>query len=371
MTPKEIKLTKIACYSANTTMSVVGVFSPVLYLTFRSLYGISYSELGLLAVFNFTTQLIIDLIFSFFSHKFNIAKTVRMMPVIASVGFIIFSVMPPLFPNQAYLFLSVGTVIFSFAAGLGEVLISPVVAALPLDNPDREMSKLHSIYAWSTVGIIIFSTVFLYFIGSDKWYILALIMTLIPVSSAFLFMKAKIPEMKTPEKTSGSLKMLRTPGVWLFVFAIFLGGATECSISLWGSGYMEKVFGIPKLIGDIFGVAMFSVMLGLGRTLYAKIGKKIERVLTLGAIGAVFCYVITATTNIAPLGIVSFFMTGFCVSMLWPGSLVVAAERYGSSGVFIYAIMAAGGRPWRIRGSSVFRGHNRYRHSEPVSYLSC
>ena len=29
--------------------------------------------------------------------------------------------------------------------------------------------------------------------------------------------------------------------------------------------------------------------------------------------------------------------------MLWPGNLIVASERYPSGGVFIYALMAAGG----------------------------
>ena len=36
-------------------------------------------------------------------------------------------------------------------------------------------------------------------------------------------------------------------------------------------------------------------------------------------------------------------LTGFCVSMLWPGNLVVASDRFPQGGVFIYAMMAAGG----------------------------
>ena len=47
------KRLKLACYSANVTMSVVGNLSPVLFLTFRTLYGISYSLLGLLVLVNF------------------------------------------------------------------------------------------------------------------------------------------------------------------------------------------------------------------------------------------------------------------------------------------------------------------------------
>lgn len=44
MTQKYTRL-KCACYTTNITMSVVGNLSPILFLTFRSLYGISYSLL--------------------------------------------------------------------------------------------------------------------------------------------------------------------------------------------------------------------------------------------------------------------------------------------------------------------------------------
>ena len=36
-------------------------------------------------------------------------------------------------------------------------------------------------------------------------------------------------------------------------------------------------------------------------------------------------------------------LTGLCVSMLWPGSLIVSAELFPTGGVFIYAMMATGG----------------------------
>ena len=111
----------------------------------------------------------------------------------------------------------------------------------------------------------------------------------------------------------------------------------------WASGYLEQALGIQKLWGDIFGVALFSVMLGLGRTLYSKIGKNILKVLFYGVIGASFCYFISAITNIPVLGLFACAFTGFCTSMLWPGSLIVASDRFPKGGVFIFAMMAAGG----------------------------
>lgn len=334
---------KLSCYTTNLTMSVVANISPVLFLTFRSEYGISYSLLGLLVLINFCTQLTVDLIFSFFSHKFNIPKTVKVIPVIAAVGLFVFAILPWIFPSVAYVGLVIGTIIFSAASGLAEVLISPVIAAIPSDDPDREMSKLHSVYAWGVVFVIIFSTVFLLLFGGKNWHWLAIILAAVPLTSAFLFAGSTIPRMETPERASGVVKFLKNKGFWACFFMIFLGGAAECTMAQWSSGYIEKALGIPKVWGDLFGVAVFSLMLGLGRTLYAKIGKNVSKVLLLGAIGATACYFIAAVSPFPIVGLVACAFTGFCTSMLWPGSLIVGSDRFPESGVFIYAAMAAGG----------------------------
>ena len=343
MNPSKVRHLKYACYSTNVTMSVVGNLSPLLFLTFRSLYGISYSKLGLLVLINFVTQLGIDLVFSFFSHRFNISKTVKAIPVIAVAGFGLYALLPVLFPQYAYLGLALGTVIFSAASGLAEVLISPVIAALPADDPDREMSKLHSVYAWGVVGVVIFSPLFLLLAGHESWPWLTLILMSVPALSAVLFAGSEIPHMDTPEKATGALKLLKNKGLWLCVLAIFLGGSAECTMAQWCSGYIEQALGIPKVWGDLFGVALFSVMLGTGRTLYAKIGKNIGKVLTFGAVGATVCYFVAAVTGVPAVGLIACAFTGFCTSMLWPGNLVVASSRFPQGGVFIYAMMAAGG----------------------------
>ncbi len=340
---KSYRRLKLACYTGNISMSVVGNLSPLLFLTFRELYGISYSLLGLLVLINFITQLGIDLIFSFFSHKFNIQKTVTVMPTLTVLGLFIFALWPFFFPQTAYIGLVVGTVLFSVSSGLGEVLISPIIAAIPAKDPDREMSKLHSIYAWGVVAVVLFSTLFLLLFGRESWHWLALILAIIPGTSFFLYAGAKIPAMETPEKTSGALHLLKNKGLWLCVFAIFLGGSAECTMAQWSSGYLEQAMGIPKVWGDIFGVALFAAMLGIGRSLYAKIGKNITKVLLTCAISATLCYLIAALSPIPVIGLLACALTGLCTSMLWPGSLIVASDRFPQGGVFVFALMAAGG----------------------------
>lgn len=184
---KKYRRLKIACYTSNITMSIVGNLSPLLFLTFRSMYGISYSLLGLLVLINFSTQLTIDLIFSFYSHKFNIPLVVKVMPIIAASGLVIYALSPFIFGSSVYIGLALGTVIFSVSSGLGEVLISPIVAEIPSENPEREMSKLHSIYAWGVVAVVLFSTIFLLAFGYDKWQWLTLIFTIAPIITSVLF----------------------------------------------------------------------------------------------------------------------------------------------------------------------------------------
>lgn len=334
---------KLACYTGNITMSATANLSPILFLTFRSIYGFSYSLLGLLVLINFVTQLTVDLIFSFFSHKFNIEKTVRTMPILAFCGFIIYATFPYLFPNQVYAGLVIGTIIFSAASGLAEVLLSPIIASIPAENPDREMSKLHSSYAWGCVFAITYATLFLLIFGKENWQLLAYTFALIPLISSILFFKSEIPKMDTPQKTSNAISFLKNRGVWLCVFAIFLGGSSECTMAQWASGYLEAVMNIPKAVGDILGVAMFGLMLGLGRTLYTKYGRNVERVNFFGALGASTCYLICALSPNAIIGIIACAFTGFFTSMMWPGTLITSSDRFPSGGVLIYALMAAGG----------------------------
>lgn len=340
---KTVKRIKLGCYGANTSMAIVSNMPPLLFLTFRELYGISYSLLGLLVLVNFVTQLGIDLMFSFFSHKFNIERVIKITPLFTVSGLAIYALSPIIFGDATYVGLIIGTVIFSAASGFAEVLISPLIAALPADNPEHEMSKLHSVYAWGSVAVIAISTLFLFVFDNKYWQILIAILIIVPIFAILMLWGVKLPELETPKDTSQMLSSFKNPALWLCVLAIFLGGASECTMAQWASSYLEGAVGIPKLVGDIFGVALFGLMLGVGRTLYSKRGKNIQRVLLFGALGAFICYTVAAVSQQPILAVIACALTGLCTSMLWPGSLIVAEKRIPGANVLVYAMMAAGG----------------------------
>ena len=339
---KKYTLTRYACYLSNFSMSAVASISPLLFVTFREMYHISYTLLGLLVVINFSTQLFVDLLFTFFTRFFNIKKTLKAMPLITLVGFLIYALMPALFPHMAYMWICIGTIVFSVSSGLSEVLISPVIAAIPSDNPDGEMSKLHSVYAWGVVAVVVVSTLILHFIGKHNWMYLALLWTLVPAVAAVLFGVCNLPDLNIGSGTEGRGGFFNK-GLIMCVICIFLGGASECTMAQWVSGFLEKAVSIPKLWGDIFGMALFSVCLGTGRSMYAKHGKNILPVLKWGMAGAFVCYVVSSVIVNPLLNVVACALTGLCVSMLWPGSLIYMEENIPGVGVAAFAMMAAGG----------------------------
>ena len=285
------KLTKFACYSANLTMVSVFCVPSLLFVTFRELYGISYTLLGTLVLINFCTQLGIDLIFTFFSKHFNHKLCLRLMPIITSVGMLIYTLIPTFFPSYAYIGLAVGTVIFSVSAGLAEVLLSPVIAAIPSDNPQRDMSLLHSLYGFGVVLMALISSLFFLIFGAEKWNYLMFILALLPLVSALLLAISPLPDVtagETVEKNGGAKK--RVLGLALCVACIFFGGSAEVTMTNWVSGFIETSFTINKALGDVIGVAGFALLLALARMIYAKFGKKIMPTLLVGMIGAAICY---------------------------------------------------------------------------------
>ena len=116
------KRTRFTCFFTFPALTPAFVLPPILFATFREMYGISYTLLGTLVLVNFCTQLGVDLVFAFFSRHFNIHKTIRTMPLLSALGLLIYALVPWLLPQYAYVGLLVGTFIFSVASGLDEAL---------------------------------------------------------------------------------------------------------------------------------------------------------------------------------------------------------------------------------------------------------
>lgn len=338
------KRTKLACYSAYFTMASVFALPPVLLAPLHELYGISYTLLGTLVLVNFFTQMAVDLAFTLFGKRWRVDRILWLMPLITTAGLALYALLPMWFPDQVYAGLVIGTVIFSVSAGLSEVLLSPTIAAIPSDNPQRDMSLLHSLYAFGVFTVVVFSTLFLKVFGKEHWQILTLILAAWPIVAALLFARSPMPDMTATETTKRqSTSKRRVIGLALCFGGIFFGSCAENAMTNWVSGFMETALGIDKALGDVLGLAMFAILLGLSRIAYAKFGKKILPTLLVGMIGAVACYLTVGLIGNVAISFVACILTGVFTSMLWPGMLIAMEENVKGAGVVAFALMAVGG----------------------------
>ena len=340
---KNFKRTKLACYSAYFTMSSIFSLPPLLFASLQDMYGISYTLLGTLVLTNFCTQLLVDLIFTVFSKHFNVKKVVRIMPLITSAGLLIYAAIPSLMPRHAYAGLLIGTVLFSVSAGLSEVLLSPVIAAIPSDNPQKDMSLLHSLYAFGVLTVVVVSTIFLRIFGTANWMYLTVFWALLPIIATVLFMLSPMPDMDVTAESDSKGTGRRTLALAICTGSIFFGSCAENAMSNWVSTYMENALQVDKTLGDILGMAMFAVLLGVARIAYAKYGKNIIKVLLFGMVGAAACYLTAGLTTNVIAAFIACILTGLFTAMLWPGTLIMMEENLPGLGVAAYALMAAGG----------------------------
>ena len=353
--PVSYRLTTYACYIGNLVQAIVVNFTPVLFLTLRGQFGLSFQQLGLLITINFIAQVTIDLTFARLIDKHGFRIFAVGGHIAAAVGFLLFAMTPLLPVGAVYGWLILATIVFSIGGGLMEILLSPIVNAIPTDEKAAAMSLLHSFYAWGQVTVVLVTTVLLFLLPHGFWPIIALLWTAIPVANAFLFSRVPLAPPIPEEQRTGMRRILKDPFFFVAMAVIMTGAMAELCMSQWASAFLE-VMGMSKVTGDLLGMCMFGVMLGIGRAWYGKVGSrvKLHRVMLLGSALAAVCYVTVAFSGAGVLSLIACALAGLGASLLWPGSLVLAAERFPYAGAVLFAVMAAGGDvgasigPWLV-----------------------
>jgi MFS family permease len=349
------KSTAIACYIGNFVQAIVINLAPILFIPLRVLYGLSYTQLGLLVLINFSTQVAVDILLSGLADKHGFRGLCVLGQVLAILGLGLFALTPFIFSNLYFGFV-ISTIIFSGGGGLMEMLLSPIVDSIPTDVKATAMSVLHSFYAWGQLSVIVITTLFLFLFGISSWPIITALWLIVPIANAILFSVVPLcPPISKAERTK--LKdFLKHPYFLIALFAILLGGASEVGMAQWASAFLEKGLDLPKIFGDLVGVAMFALMLGIGRAIFGKYGKQINmnNILILGSALAIVCYFLVAVSLNPIIPVIFSGICGIAVSLLWPGSLVLVSEKFPKAGARIFALMAAGGDigaavgPWLI-----------------------
>ena len=180
------KSTRYACYIAYVTQAMIGIYVPLLFVTFQDSYGISLAEITTMVTLNFFLQLLVDWAAALYADRVGYRVCSVAAHILAAAGLAGLTILPEMMPTP-FLGLLCAGMVYSVGGGLLEVLISPIIEACPSDNKESAMSLLHSFYCWGGVAVVLGSTLFFLAFGTGSWKILTLLWALIPLSNAFYF----------------------------------------------------------------------------------------------------------------------------------------------------------------------------------------
>ncbi len=335
--------TILASYGGYITQAIVNNFLPLLFLIFRDSFGIELEQLTLLVTINFLVQLVVDFAAAKAVDRIGWRVSIVGAHIFAAVGLAGLAFLPKIMPPFAGLLICV--ILYAIGGGLIEVLVSPLVEACPTENKAGVMSLLHSFYCWGTVGVVVISTLFLYFFGKDSWGILALLWALFPLAVGIYFTRVPIYKLVSEGEQLPLRKLCRNKSFWIYVLLIFAAGASEQAMSQWASAFAESGLGISKTMGDLLGPCVFSVLMGSARVFYGKMSEKINLKYFLVGCSAlcIVSYLLAGLSENAVLALVGCGLCGLSVGIMWPSVYSMASATIPKGGAAMFALLALSG----------------------------
>jgi fucose permease len=347
--------TRRACYAGYVTQAIVNNIAPLLFIVFQTQYHVPYEMLGRLVLMNFAVQLVTDLVAVKVMDRLGYRVPLVLAHVLCVVGLVLLAVLPSVLTSP-YLGLSLAIVVYAIGGGLLEVLVSPVVDALPSppEGKAAAMSLLHSFYCWGQVVVVLVTTLLLVQIGRGAWQALPLVWVVVPLVNAVVFLRVPLPPSVPDEARTPLGGLFTVPAFAAVLVLMFCAGAAELTMSQWSSLFAEQALGLSKVSGDLAGPCLFAVLMGLGRFAYGLRGARVRLVPAMLACGtlATICYLAAALSDNPLLSLLGCALCGLAVSLLWPGTFSLASSRFPAGGVAMFAILAmlgdagAAAGPW-------------------------
>ncbi len=338
------KSTLYACYTGYITQAIVNNLAPLFFVIFQSRYGLSFEQVGRIILINFVVQIVTDILSVKFLDSIGYRRAAVLAHIMCTVGLVFLAVLPNVFPDP-YIGIIVSVVFYACGGGLLEVLVSPIVNALPGDQKESAMSLLHSFYCWGQVSVVLFTTILLSLLGHNYWPLLPILWAIVPFYNLFRFLKVPLAPV-VPDEDKVSLKKLLNSKFFLIALLMMLcAGACELTMSQWSSLFAEKGLHLPKVFGDLLGPCLFAVFMGVGRTIYGFLGHKInlKKALLASSSLCVLCYVTTVFAPWPALSLLGCALCGLSVSLMWPGTFSMSADRFPGGGTAMFGMLAVFG----------------------------
>jgi len=333
-----------ACFVGYVVQAIINNFAPLLFLTFQSGFGISWSSISALITINFCVQLAVDLAGAKFIDKLGYRASILIAHAASALGLIGLAFLPDLVPDPFWGLVACVSV-YAIGGGILEVLISPIVESCPTDNKQGAMSLLHSFYCWGHMAVVILSTVYFALAGIENWRLLALLWAAVPISNGIAFLFVPIASPESTGQVGMSVKSLLKSGLfWLVFLMMICSGASEQGISQWASAFAENALQVPKAVGDLAGPLSFAFLMGVSRAIYAKFSGRLplEKTMLVCGILCALSYLMASLSPSPVLGFVGCALCGLSCGIMWPGTFNIAAGEI-KGGTAMFALLALAG----------------------------
>ena len=351
---KKYRRTLYASYIGYITQAIVVNLAPLLFVVFQREFQLSLGQIGFLVTYNFLVQILVDLAGVQYADKLGYKTCAIVSHIFSAVGLICLGILPNVMPSP-YMGLLAATTIYAAGGGMLEVVISPIVEALPTNGKSAAMSLLHSFYCWGQALVVVLTTVFFGIAGTENWRYLALLWAIIPIANIFLFASAPVRQLSEDMPAMPMKKLLNQKVFWIFVLLMICSGASELAMAQWASFFAETGLKVDKAFGDLLGPCMFAVFMGISRAFYGVKGEKIplQKYIVLCSLVCVSSYLLTVFAPHPVLSLVGCGICGFSVGIMWPGTFSLAAEICPQGGTTMFALLAFSGDIGCASGPSV------------------
>lgn len=339
------------CYLAMMCLAIGLNLLPVFLTTLSVIYGgadgLTQEQLGRLGAISFAGLVVGILVTGPLADRWGAKPFVQLGNALIGLGLIGAALAPD------YTWLGAALFLFGLGAGVIDMVLSPVVAAL---NPTRRaaaMNWLHSFYCVGAGVTIIVGTLALQ--AGFGWRTACLILLPLPVGLLLAFAPLKFPALSV---AGGRLKLrtlLRRGWFILAMVGIFLGGATELGMAQWLPAYAETSLGFPTWVGGA-ALLLFSIAMAAGRMVVGAVGPRWNpyRVMAWGCGTSVLLFLAASFLPVPAFALAACIAVGFTGSCLWPTMLAVTADRYPDGGATMYGALGALGNmggicmPWVV-----------------------
>ena len=333
--------TRNACFTGYVTQAIVNNLCPLLFLTFQQQFSISLSQISLIITLNFIIQMLVDLLSAPLIDRIGYRVSIVFAHAVTVVGLTGLCVFPFILPP--YTGLLVATFLNAVGGGLLEVLVSPMVEALPSDHKEREMSLLHSFYCWGHMAVVILSTVYFLLFGIRNWRYLPLLWALVPLLNGLILMKAPLCTLTEAGRDLSIGKLIRMPLFWLMFLLMICAGASEQAVSQWASLFAEEGLRVSKTLGDLLGPCAFALLMGISRVMFSRGRLSIHRALFLSGLLCIVSYLTIVFSPWPLLSLIGCGVCGFSVGVMWPGVFSLSSVKLPAGGTAMFALLALAG----------------------------